>query len=137
MAKTFHLGRPELAAEVEAGLRRGGSGRVMQRLTALRLAMSGEHTLEEIGAVVGRSRRAVAQWMHVARAEGVAAVLASHQGRGQRPRVAGKAWRELRQGLTRGRWRRAKETRAWLEERHHIKLSLSGMRYWLKKAGES
>lgn len=137
MPKTFKLGRPELAAEVEAGLRRGGSARVMQRLNALRLAMGGEHTLEQIAAAAGRSRRAVAQWMHLARAGGVAAALASHQGRGQQPQVAGKAWRELRQGLARARWRRAKEARAWLEERHHIKLSLSGMRYWLKKAGES
>lgn len=137
MAKTFQLGRPELAAEVEAGLRAGGSARAMQRLTALRMALSGEHTLEQIGKVVGRSRRAVAQWMHVARNQGVAAVLASHQGRGQPPRVAGKALRELRQGLARGRWRRIKEARAWLEERHHVTLTLSGMRYWLKKAGES
>lgn len=137
MPKTFQLGRPELSEEVEALLKKGGSARQMERLMALRLGLSGEHTLEEIGEIVGRSRSRIIEWMRLAREEGVGALLGIHQGRGRSARVSGKIFSELRQGVRRGRWKRAKETQAWLAERHGIKLSVPGMRYWLKKAGES
>ena len=137
MAKKFQLGKPEIAGEVETLLREGGDARRMGRLLALRLGLSGEHTLEEIGRIVGKSRSRIIEWMRIARAEGVAALLGIHQGRGRSARVTGKAFTELRHGVRRGRWKRAKETRAWLEERHGVKLSVAGTRYWLKKAGES
>jgi hypothetical protein len=137
MRKTFHLGRPELAAEVERRWRAGGSKREVERLQAVRLALKGEHTLAEIGAAVGRARSRVAEWMKTVRTEGLAALLGKHQGRGRAPRVQGRAWTELRKGVRRGRWKRAVETQAWLAQRHGVALSLNGMRYWLKKAGES
>ena len=67
------MGRPELAEEVEGKLKEGGSARRMERLTALRLGMSGEHTLEQIVKIVGRSRSRIIEWMRVARSEGVGA----------------------------------------------------------------
>ena len=137
MGKTFQLGRPELAEEVEGKLKEGGSARRMERLTALRLAMSGEHTLEQIGKIVGRSRSRIIEWMRVARSEGVEALLGRHQGRGRKAQVEGKAFKELRHGVRRGRWKRAKEAQAWLKQRHGVSLSEAGARYWLKKAGES
>lgn len=109
----------------------------MERLTAVRLAAQGAHTLQEIADIVGRSRSAVGEWMRVVRTEGVAALLGRHQGRGQAPQVQGRALRELRTGIRRGRWRRAVEAQSWLAERHGIALSLPGTRYWLKKAGAS
>jgi hypothetical protein len=51
--------------------------------------------------------------------------------------VQGKALAELKQGLRRGRWKRAKDAGHWLSQRHDIHLSVEGVRYWLKKAGES
>lgn len=137
MRKKFRLNRPEVAREVDERFRAGGSGREMERLTAVRLAAQGTHTLQEIADAVGRSRSAVGAWMQVVRTEGVEALLGRHQGRGQAPRVQGRALRELRTGVRRGRWRRAVEVQSWLAERHGIALSLAGTRYWLKKAGAS
>lgn len=137
MAKTFKLNKPELAEELERRLAEGGSGRDTKRLTALRLGMLGTHTLRQIGDVVGQSRSTIGNWMQVARNEGIAALLASHQGKGAAPKVKGKVLSELRHGLVRGRWKRSKEVREWLEERHGIRMGLTGARYWLKKAGES
>ena len=122
MAKTFQLGRPELAAEVESRLAKGGSRREMERLMALRL---------------GRARSRIIEWMRVAREHGVEDLLGRHQGRGRVPRVKGAVLKGLRHGLRRGRWKRAKEAGQWLEQRHGVKLSQAGVRYWLKKAGES
>lgn len=109
----------------------------MERLTALRLGLEGEHTLEEIGGIVGRARSRIIAWMKMAREQGVEALLGIHQGRGREARVKGKALKELKRGLMRGRWKRAKETQQWMRERYGVKLSLGGTRYWLKKAGES
>jgi len=137
MPKTFQLKKPGLAVEVETRFQRGGSRREMERLMALRMALSGEYTLEQIARAVGRARSRIGEWMKVARGEGLAALLERHQGRGRAPQVTGKALTGLRHGLQRGRWTRAKDTAVWLEQRHGIRLTVSGMRYWLKKAGES
>lgn len=137
MGKTFRLNRPELAPEIERRLKQGGSQREMQRLQALRLGLGGQHTLGQIGKAVGRARSRIIEWMRIAREEGVEALLGRHQGRGAQPQVQGKALAELKQGLRRGRWKRAKDAGHWLAQRHDIHLSVEGVRYWLKKAGES
>lgn len=137
MAKTFQLGKPEMAEEVQRRLDQGGSRREMERLMALRLGLGGEHTLEQIGQAVGRARSRIIAWMRIAREEGIESLLGRHQGRGRKAQVEGAALKGLRQGLRRGRWKRAKEAGQWLQQRHDIKLSEAGVRYWLKKAGES
>jgi len=137
MPKTFKLGRPDLAPEVERLLKQGGSARQMERLTALRLGLGGEHTLEQIAQAVGRARSRVIEWMRVAREQGVEPLLGRHQGQGRAARVGGVVLKGLRHGLRRGRWKRAKDAGQWLEQRHGIELSEGGVRYWLKKAGES
>lgn len=137
MAKTFQLGKPELAEEVQRRLDQGGSRREMERLMALRLGLGGEHTLEQIGQAVGRARSRIIEWMRIAREEGIESLLGRHQGRGREAQVKGAALKGLRQGLRRGRWKRAKDAGQWLQQRHDIKLSEAGVRYWLKKAGES
>ena len=137
MAKTFQLGRPELAAEVERLLAQGGSSRRMERLMALRLGLGGEHTLEQIGQAVGRARSRIIEWMKIAREEGVESLLGRHQGRGRKAQVSAAALKGLRHGLRRGRWKRAKEAAEWLQQRHGITMGAGGVRYWLKKAGES
>jgi transposase len=137
MAKTFQLGRPDLADEVARRLACGGSRREMERLNALRLGLGGEHTLEQIAQAVGRARSRVIEWMRIARQEGVEALLGRHQGRGRQAQVRGAVLKGLRQGLRRGRWKRAKDAGLWLVQRHGISLSEAGVRYWLKKAGES
>ena len=106
MAKKFQLGRPELAealTEQQVGAERA---RDHQRLSAVRLAMSGELTLAQIAKAVGKARSTVAEWMRVVRVDGLSALLALHQGRGRAPQRKAKAQKELRTGLRRGRWRR-------------------------------
>lgn len=137
MGKTFRLGRPELGPEVEQRLQRGGSRREMERLQAVRLGLGGQHTLEQIGQAVGKTRSRIVVWMRIVRQVGLDELLGRHQGRGRQAQVSGPALRGLRQGLRRGRWKRAKDAGQWLEERHGVHLSLEGVRYWLKKAGES
>ena len=137
MGKTFRLQIPELAAEVERRLRRGGSRREMERLQAVRLGLGGQHTLEQIAAAVGKSRPRMVVWMRIVRQQGLDELLGRHQGRGQAPSVTGKALKGLQQGLRRGRWKRAKDAGQWLAQRHGVNLGKGGVRYWLKKAGES
>ncbi len=43
-------------------------------------------------------------------------------------------WRSLA-GLREGRWKRAREIQQWLKSRHQIKLTPSGIYYWLGKLG--
>lgn len=137
MGKTFRLDRPDLGTEVEKLFQLGGTRRQMERLMALRMGLSGEYTLAQIAAAVGRARSSVIVWMSVARQEGVTSLLGKHQGRGRTARLEGATFKELRQGVRRGRWKRAKEAQVWLQRRHGLNLSVSGVRYWLKKAGES
>jgi len=87
MAKKFQLGRPELAealTEQQVGAERA---RDHQRLSAVRLAMSGELTLAQIAKAVGKARSTVAEWMRVVRVDGLSALLALHQGRGRAPQT--------------------------------------------------
>ena len=137
MRKPIRLERPGLAAELAATEGRELEARDVERLGAVRLAMTGQYTLAAIATQSGRARSTVAEWIRSVRAEGLGAMLSRHQGRGRVARVRGKAWQELRKGLVRGRWRRAVEAQTWLAERFGIRLSLTGARYWLKKAGES
>ena len=138
MSKTFNLGKPELGAEVDRRLREGrGSAREMRRLMAVRMGLEGEHTLEQIAKAVGRARSRIIEWMRIVREEGLEELLGRHQGRGRKAQVEGKALAGLRQGLRRGRWKTAQQAGQWLENRHGVALSTSGVRYWLKKAQES
>ncbi len=137
MAKTFRLDVPELASQLDDRFAQCTSPRGFERLTAVRLGLGGQHTLAQIGETVGRSRSRIIEWMRVVREEGLDSLLSKHQGRGAKPQVQGKALQGLRKGLRRGRWKRAKDAGHWLAERHGLHLSLEGVRYWLKKAGES
>ena len=137
MPKTFKLGRPELRDEVHERLRQGGSQRQTERLMAVRMAMEGQHTLEQIAQAVGRARSRITAWMRIVREHGLDELLGRHQGRGREAQVKDKALAGLRKGLRRGRWKSAQEAGLWLKQRHGVELSLSGIRYWLKKAQES
>jgi DNA-directed RNA polymerase specialized sigma24 family protein len=81
LAKRFRLGKPELAGELEKLSRQAKLPREVERLTAVRMAMSGDFTLEQIALACGRSRSAVGQRMRVAREQGLAGLMGLHQGR--------------------------------------------------------
>ena len=134
MGRKFKLGKPEIEEELKKKEKEAKRARDIQRLMAVRMAMSGEFTLEQIGKAVGRARSRIAEWMKVVRESGLEAMLAKHQGRGKKPRISTKAHKELRTGLRRGRWKTIKEAGQWLEQRHRIKMGIGGVRYWVKKS---
>ena len=71
MAKTYQIERPDLGAEVQRRLAKGGSRREMERLMALRLDLGEEHALEQIGQEVGRARSRIIERMRLAHEHGV------------------------------------------------------------------
>lgn len=109
--------------------------REQERLTAVRMGMSGEFTLGQIAVACGRARSAVGEWMRVARTEGLEVLLGRHQGRGREGALSPKALKELRKGLVRGRWARLRDIRAWLAERHGVRMGIGGVAYHVGKRG--
>ena len=135
MPKRFHLRKPELTPVLEELEHSARQPREVQRLTAVRMAMSGEFTLAQIAAACGRSRSAVGEWMRVAREQGLPALLGRHQGRGRESALPPKALKELRKGLARGRWARRRDIQAWLEQRHGVVMGTGGVGYHVGKCG--
>lgn len=135
MAKRFRLGKPELAEELAVLSRQKTAPRDQQRLTAVRMAMSGQFTLGQIAAASGRARSAVGEWMRVVRTEGLVALLGRHQGRGRKSALGVKALKELRKGLARGRWARLGDIRQWLAQRHGVHMGEGGVAYHVGKRG--
>ena len=65
MAKRFRLGKPELAGALEKLSRQARLPREVERLTAVRMAMSGDFTFEQIALACGRWKRLgdIARWL--------------------------------------------------------------------------
>lgn len=135
MPKRFHLERPELAEEVAAALSRCQDVKDQQRLLAMRLAAGGQMTAAQIAEHLGISRRQFFNWVNALKAGGVAALLEREHGGGAPARIHGPIQAQLLAGLQKGRWKRAKEIQAWLEEAHQTSISLKGVYYWLGKLG--
>lgn len=135
MPKRFHLRRPDLAAAVTAALAQCKDVRSHQRLVAMRLAASGELTAAQIAEQLGVSRRQFFNWVDALKAGGVEQLLEREHGGGQPPQIQGVILKELVAGLQAGRWKRAREVQAWLEQKHAAKLSVKGVYYWLGKLG--
>ncbi len=135
MPKRFHLERPELAEEVAAALSRCQDVKDQQRLLAMRLAAGGQMTAAQIAEHLGISRRQFFNWVNALKGGGVAALLEREHGGGAPARIHGPIQAQLLAGLQKGRWKRAKEIQAWLEEAHQTSISLKGVYYWLGKLG--
>ena len=135
MAKKFQPGRAGLAWELEG--KQGGAqlAREHQRLMAVCMAMSGELTVGQIARAEGKARSTVAQWMRVARARGLEALLELHQGRGRARQLPAKAQKELHTGVRRGRWRRLKDLQPWMAQRHRVEMGLGRSARLGKKSG--
>lgn len=133
MPKCYHLNRPDMAQAVVAELRICKDVHSQQRLLAARMAASGQFTGAQIAEQIGISRRRFFDWMNSLKAGGLEGLLQRKHGGGAAPRVQSKALEELQAGLQQGRWKRAKEIQQWLQERHQIKLKLTGVYYWLGK----
>jgi transposase len=135
MPKRYHLNRPDLAQAVAGELKSCRDVHQQQRLLAARLAASGQFTAAQIAEQIGISRRRFFDWMNALKAGGLEGLLQRQHGGGAPPQVQGSVLTELQAGLQQGRWKRAKEIQYWLQERHRVKLKLTGIYYWLGKLG--
>lgn len=136
MARKYALVGPDDLEAVEKALRKSREWRDRQRLKAIRQGMLGQSTMEEVAAKAGVSRATIGTWSQLFRQGGIEAVLrTAFEQRGRKPRVSPAAQAELTEKLRAGSFKRAKEVRAWLCEKHGIELSLEGAYYWLGKVG--
>jgi len=103
-----------------------------ERLLAIRLIHQGNHTLEQIGSMLKRGRTTIARWLKAYREGGIKKLL--YRGHGGRGASLSQTDQEaLIEGLRSGRWKRAGDIQAWLQEEQGIDLHLSGVYYWLAK----
>src|SRR5665811_1371914 len=130
MPKRFHLNRPDLAPEITTALTACTDVSAQQRLIAMRLALGGQLTAEQIAEKVGISRRQFFNWVSVLKEEGVAPLLKREHKGGAPPKVTGETLVALQAGLKKGRWKRAKEIQHWLRTEQQVKLGLKGVYYW-------
>jgi transposase len=135
MPKRFHLQRPDLAQAVVRELHVCKEVGDQQRLLAMRMAASGQFTAAQIAAQMGISRRQFFHWVNALKTGGVEGLLERADGGGAPAQVRGKILEEFVAGLQQGRGKRAKEIQQWLEQRHQVRLALTGVYYWLGKLG--
>ena len=107
--------------------------RELERLVAVRMGMSGEHTLGQIAQAVGRARSCVQVWFQHFAQGGVEQLLKRGKAKGNPPRLCSNVLEALRTKLTEGTFRTAPQIRRWLQREHGIQLQTSGVYYWLKK----
>jgi transposase len=135
MPKRFHLNQPDLAKAVATALAQCQNVKDQQRLLSMRMAASGEFTASQIAEQMNISRRQFFNWLKALKKGGVAGLLARQHGGGPPASVNGSILEELRGGLRKGEWKRAKEIQRWLAERHQVKMGTTGVYYWLGKLG--
>ena len=136
MRTPIQLGRPEEAVKIAAALA-GPLAKPWQRkrLQAMQMAAQGRWTLPQIGEAVDAGRSTVAGWLKLLRAEGLAALLRWKEGQGAPGKLNAQIQAAIHAGLAAGRWRRARDLQLWLQKEHGIELKLSGVYYYLGKAG--
>lgn len=135
MPKPFKISGPEEYADIK---KRALAERVewrRRRLQAVQMGMSGSYSRERIAEVTGLSVRTIGRQAAAFRQGGVAALLTREHKGGSAPALDKEVLAALLAGLAAGRFTRAKEVRAWLQQEHGVELTLSGTYFWLGKVG--
>ena len=101
------------------------------KLTAIRLAYGGSHTLSQISAELGVARSTVAVWIRVFRKEGLGGI---EQLAKKGVQMDEESSTELLADLRKGKWKRARDIQHWLSGRG-VKLKLTGVYSWLRRVG--
>ena len=136
MRSPVQLKSPADAARIEAALREPiDKPWKQQRLQAMRMAAQGQWSLQQIADAVDAGRSSVAVWLKTLREQGFEALVTWRPGQGAPAQVSGEVQKLIGEGLAQGRWRRARDVRRWLQAEHAIELSLTGVYYYLGKAG--
>jgi len=123
--------------EVAAAWAEGEKHPQRARLQVVKLAYTGQHSLDEIAGLTGRGRRTVARWIQAFRAGGVAGLQTKPRGgrRSGSVLIDEAAAAELLAGLKTGKWKRARDIRTWLAKERKVKVTLSGVYGWLRRQG--
>jgi transposase len=115
--------------EVEALLAgQGQAGLPKARLMAVRLAFTGQHSLEKIAELTGMARSRVIEWIRRFRTEGVQGLMNKPRGGAKEgcTQLSQRAEAGLIQGLNEGRWKRAEEVHRWAKSQG-VNLSRPGV----------
>jgi len=128
---------PGTFEEVKEAFLRESDVKRRRKLQTIRLGFSGEHSTEEIAQIAGCSKSSVTKWVRAYREGGMDGLLQTNYGIGRPASLNEAICSELLEGLRSGRWKRTKEIRKWLQQKHGVELSYGGMQYWLGKLGAS
>lgn len=136
MRKPVQLGRPEEAIKIESALLKPVlKPWQRQRLQAMLMAAQGSWTIQQIGDAVVAGRSTVVSWLKIVRTKGVDSLLEWKEGQGAPSQIPQPVQEAIHAGLANGQWRRARDLQLWLEKEHGLKIELSGVYYYLGKAG--
>jgi transposase-like protein len=121
--------------ELRAASRRKGLAPWQEkRLTVVRLVATGKLTAAEIAQACGVSRDSLFDYLRCLFKHGVKGLLKRGDYGGNRaPRMDTPTRQAFIKQVRKGAFRRAKDARLWLRERH-VELALPTCYYWLKKS---
>jgi len=132
----LHLKGPATIEQIDEARRTHHDPHAQERLLAVRMAHQGRFRVSDIALALGRSERCIRHWLKKYRRGGLEALLRRSNGH-RHPSVDENVQASLVEKLKQGCWKTAKDIKAWLLKEHDIKLSLSGVYYWLRKLGAS
>lgn len=136
--RTLKLGCPEVAAEIERKHRDEKPGWRKDRLLAIKLASSGEHTAKQIADLCGISRAQVFAMVKTVREGGLAAIWERNSGgrpEGWRKGVSPEVMTEFEAKLAGHEFTTLQDACRWLSESHGLEVSYKRVWYWAKKLG--
>ena len=121
-------------ARIRKLVRTAGDRRDQERLRFALKAATGNHSLEELAELLGRSRSTIQNWLDKFHAGGLDGLLERDTPPGAvSPIARPKLQAQLMTGWKAGRWQSAAQVAAWLRKDHGINRSRKSIYYWLKK----
>jgi transposase len=136
----IQLRRPDLAGDIALRYRKAKAGWEKTRLLCVKLAAQGQHHAGAIAELCGCSLKRVFDWLRLTREGGLEALL-----KRDKPGPREGEWRllkdkpqlkkQIKQGLSEGRWKSAPQLSRWLKAEHGLELKDNTAWSWLKKLG--
>ncbi len=129
--KKLKVPGPDSPEAVEVAYQSSHEKHDRERGLAIRLGHRGEHTLQEIGQLLGRGRATISRWGKAFRQGGIE-LLGTRRHQGSSGRVPESLHQEGCEGLRQGRGKNARAIEGGLHERG-VSLTRSGVYSWLSK----
>jgi transposase len=136
----IQLRRPDLAQEIVLRYGKAKSGWEKSRLLCVKLASEGQHHAAEIADLCSCSVKRVFDWLQQTREGGLEALLKRDKP-GPKPgdwhllKDHPEVKKQLKKGLSQGRWKSAPQLSRWLKEEHSLEVKDNTAWSWLKKLG--